>query len=450
MMKRNGNMNPYEFLSQFKKYGKKGGFQPGLSRVNKLLSYLDNPQDKVNYIHIGGSNGKGSTAAILTSIFKEAGFKVGTYISPPLVHFNERFRVNEIPITTNELKEIVSELKDIFADPAKDIKIEEPSFFEIITVIAFQYFYKKEVEVGILEVGLGGRLDATNAVSRPLLSIITNISYEHADILGPEIKDIAFEKAGIIKKGVPVITGAENKEALDVFKKIAAQSKAKLTIMEKAANYELIDKNLEQQTFNLRYNEKTFEDIKLNILGEHQVKNAALALRSLDLLPARYKINKDKIYLGLTRCRWPGRLEIINRNPNIILDGAHNVDGMKRLVQFIDDNIEKDKKLFFLISILKDKDYREMFNIINTLDHKMELAITRNQNERSLKPALLKNYADTLNIKNKVYNNIQEAVKQTYKTVDEDDTFCITGSLYTVAEARFFTHLLIEGGLKDG
>lgn len=443
-------MNPYQFLSQFKKYGKKGGFQPGLGRVNKLLSYLDNPQDKVDYIHIGGSNGKGSTAAILTSIFKAAGFKVGTYISPPLIHFNERFKVNDVPITSGELKGIVSELEEIFFDPDKDIKIEEPSFFEVITVIAFQYFYKKEIDLGILEVGLGGRLDATNVIKRPLLSIITNISYEHADILGPRIKDIAFEKAGIIKKGVPIITGAENNEALKVFKKISAQRKAKLTILDESTNYELIDKDIEQQTFNLKYDNKIFKNMKLNILGRHQVKNAALAIRSIELLPKKYKITRENIYKGLARCRWPGRLEIINRNPDIILDGAHNVDGVKRLVEFLDDNIEKNKKIFFLISILKDKDYKEMINIINTLNHKKEFAITKNQNERSLNPNLLKNYADSLKIKSEIYYDIYEAVKKTYKILNRNNLLCITGSLYTVSEARFSTYLLTKGGLKNG
>ncbi|HKL13169.1 MAG TPA: folylpolyglutamate synthase/dihydrofolate synthase family protein [Halanaerobiales bacterium] len=443
-------MNPYKFLLQFKKYGKKGGFNPGLKRVNKLLSYLGNPQDKVDYIHIGGSNGKGSTAALLTSILRENGYKVGTYISPPLIHFNERFKVDNLAINTHELKGIVNQLKDIFEDSDKDIKLEDPSFFEIITVIAFQYFYEKNIDIGILEVGLGGRLDATNAIKSSLLSIITNISYEHADILGPEIKDIAFEKAGIIKSKVPIITGADNEEALSVFREKSSQKKSRLIILEDEVKYEIKNKNLDFQTFNLQYDDKSFKNLKLNILGDHQITNAALSIRALDLLPEQYNIKKESIYNGLANCEWPGRLEVMQRNPDIILDGAHNVDGIKRLVEFLDEYIEEDKKVYFLISILKDKDYKEMLKLIKSLKHEKDFVITRNQNERSLPQITIKNYAEKLDIKNDMYDNIYEAVKSTYKKLQKGDIFCITGSLYTVAEARFYTYLLKEGGLQDG
>jgi len=443
-------MNPYDFLSQFKKYGKKGGFKPGLKRVKKLLSYLDNPQDKINYIHIGGSNGKGSTVAILKSILKEAGYKVGAYISPPLLHFNERFTVNDQPINTKDLKDIVLKLQEIFEDPTKDIDIKEPSFFEIITVVAFEYFYQKQVDIGLLEVGLGGRLDATNAIKKPLLSIITNISYEHADILGPKIEDIAFEKAGIIKKGVPIITGADNNDALQVFKKISNERNSNLVILDLENKYEVLHKNLNHQTFNLDLPEKYYKNLKLNILGSHQIKNAALTIQALQYLPEEYEIKSEHISEGLLNCRWPGRLEVIAKDPTIILDGAHNVDGVKRLVEFLKENISKDKKIYFLISILKDKDYQEMLKFINTLQNPKELVITKNQNERSLKPLKIKKYAELLKIANKVYVDIYQAVKGTENLLDKEDVFCITGSLYTVSEARFYTYLLKEGGLTDG
>ena len=443
-------MNPYDFLAKFKKYGKKGGFKPGLKRVKKLLYYLDNPQDKINYIHIGGSNGKGSTVAILKSILRKAGYKVGAYISPPLVHFNERFTVNDQPINTKDLKDIVLKLQEIFEDPKKDIDIEDPSFFEIITVVAFEYFYQKQVDIGIMEVGLGGRLDATNAIKKPLLSIITNISYEHADILGPKIEDIAFEKAGIIKKGVPIITGSDNKKALQVFEKISNERKANLVILNLDNKYDVLHKDLSYQTFNLDLPEKHFKNLKLNILGNHQIKNAALTIQALQYLPEEYEIKREHISEGLLNCRWPGRLEVMAKNPTIILDGAHNVDGVKRLVEFLKENISKDKKIYFLISILKDKDYQEMLKLINTLQTPKEFAITKNQNERSLKPLKIKEYADSLNIANKVYDDIYQAVKGTENILNKEDVFCITGSLYTVSEARFYTYLLKEGGLTDG
>ena len=443
-------MNPYEYLSEFKKYGKKGGFKPGLERVKKILSYFDNPQDKVDYIHIGGSNGKGSTVAIISSILREAGYQVGTYISPPLVHFNERFSINGKPISTKDLSLIVKRLKEVFDDPSTDIDKEDPSFFEIITVIAFVYFYEKNIDIGILEVGLGGRLDATNIIKKPLISIITNISYEHAEILGPRIKDIAYEKAGIIKENIPIITGAENEEALKVFRKIAQEKNSKLIVLNPNKMYNVVEKSLQHQIINLDYKDKILMNIKLNILGKHQIKNSALAVKSLEFLPERYPVDEDDITEGLKKCKWPGRLEVLKQDPDIILDGAHNVDGMQRLIEFLRDNIDKNKKILFILSILKEKEYKKMLTLIKELENEIELIITKNNNERSLNPIIIQEYADKLNINNIVCGDIYTSVKKANNILSENDVLCITGSLYTVAEARFYIYLLVEGGLDNG
>ena len=443
-------MNPYEYLSEFKKYGKKGGFKPGLERVKKILSYFDNPQDKVDYIHIGGSNGKGSTVAIISSILREAGYQVGTYISPPLVHFNERFSINGKPISTKDLSLIVKRLKEVFDDPSTDIDKEDPSFFEIITVIAFVYFYEKNIDIGILEVGLGGRLDATNIIKKPLISIITNISYEHAEILGPRIKDIAYEKAGIIKENIPIITGAENEEALKVFRKIAQEKNSKLIVLNPNKMYNVVEKSLQHQIINLDYKDKILMNIKLNILGKHQIKNSALAVKSLEFLPERYPVDEDDITEGLKKCKWPGRLEVLKEDPDIILDGAHNVDGMQRLIEFLRDNIDKNKKILFILSILKEKEYKKMLTLIKKLENEIELIITKNNNERSLNPIIIQEYADKLNINNIVCGDIYTSVKKANNILSENDVLCITGSLYTVAEARFYIYLLVEGGLDNG
>lgn len=444
-------MNPYKFISQFKKYGKKGGFNPGLKRVKKILSYLDNPQDKVDYIHIGGSNGKGSTAAILTSILKNAGYKVGTYISPPLVHFNERFRVNNNPISTKDLNSIVIKLKEIFEKPQYEISIEEPSFFEIITVIAFMYFYESKIDIGILEVGLGGRLDATNVIKNPLISIITNISYEHADILGPKIEQIAFEKAGIIKSGSPIITAEKNEKVLKVFEEKAAEKNSKLITFDYKKEIELLKKSLEKQSFNIYYENNKLKQLELNILGEHQIKNAGLVIKALEYMPKRYSVKTCAIYKGLKKCRWPGRLEMVRRSPDILLDGAHNEDGMKRLVEFLNENVSSSKKIIFLLSILKDKNYKEMIEIINSLDNKkLEIVVTANQNERSLKPENINEYVQQKKLKSSIYPDIYTSIKEISKNLEKDDLVCVTGSLYTVAEARFYLFLLSKGGLENG
>lgn len=443
-------MNPYDFISQFKKYGKKGGFNPGLKRVKKILSYLDNPQDKVDYIHIGGSNGKGSTAAILTSILQNAGYKVGTYISPPLVHFNERFKINNNPISTKELNSIVDKLKEIFENPKYDININQPSFFEIITVIAFMYFYDKKIDIGVLEVGLGGRLDATNVIKKPLISIITNISYEHADILGPKIEQIAFEKAGIIKPDSPIITAENNKKVIKVFEEKATENNSKLITLDYEKEIELLNKSLDKQVFNIYYKNNKLTRLKLNILGEHQVKNAGLVIKALESLK-EHSVKPGTIYKGLKECEWPGRLEVVQRKPDILLDGAHNEDGMKRLVEFLKQNISSRKRVIFLLSILKDKNYKKMIEELNSLDNKnLEIFITANQNERSLKPEKINEYVQNKKIKSRVCPDIYTSIKEINNNLKKDDLVCITGSLYTVAEARFYLFLLSEGGLENG
>jgi dihydrofolate synthase/folylpolyglutamate synthase len=437
-------MDPYQFLSKFSKFGNKGGFKPGLERVKKILSFFDNPQDKIDYIHVGGSNGKGSTVAFLDSILKNAGYKVGRYISPPMIHFNERFSINDIPISTKDLNTIVNMLDEYFNSPDTKIDFDDPSFFEIITIIAFIYFYQKDVDIGIIEVGLGGRLDATNVIKKPLVSVITNISYEHADILGPNIEDIAYEKAGIIKNNRPVITGSNNPKVLEVFKQKVKEKNTKLTVLNLKNKYNIIEKNLEHQIYDLKLDENYYKNLKLKILGTHQIYNSALALKTLSLLPDSYKIEKDSIYKGLSNCRWPGRLEVLNRNPDIIIDGAHNEDGMKNLIKFLNENVDSNKKIIFLLSILKDKNYKSMLKTIRTLPNDLELLITTNQNKRSIDPQIIAKEANLLNIKYKVINDLYDCMKEAKNIINDSDLLCITGSLYTVSEARFYHSVLFK------
>lgn len=437
-------MNPYEFLTKFSKFGNKGGFKPGLERVKKVLSYFDNPQDKIDYIHVGGSNGKGSTVAFLNSILVNAGYKVGRYVSPPMIHFNERFSINNTPISTKELKSIVDMLNDYLLNPKTEVDFDEPSFFEIITIIAFIYFYRKNVDIGILEVGLGGRLDATNVIKSPLVSVITNISFEHADILGPKIEDIAYEKAGIIKENRPVITASNNSKVIKVFKTIAEEKKSEITILNIDNKYKVRDKNLDFQIIDLELDGISYKNLKIKILGTHQIYNSVLALKTLALLPDHYKIDEKSIYSGLRKCRWPGRLEVVNRNPDIILDGAHNEDGMKILVRFLKENVDNDKKIIFLISILKDKNYKSMLKMLKSLDNDIKLLITTNQNKRSLDAKVIANEANNLKIQNKVIYNLYDAVKEAKKILNINDLLCITGSLYTVSEGRFYQSVLFK------
>jgi len=410
-------------------YGlQKFGIKFGLRKVSKLLARLGNPQGGLPCIHIAGTNGKGSTAAFISSILSKAGYRVGLYTSPHLISFTERIKINNREISKSDVIRLTSLLKE------KSNAIDNITYFEIVTAMALLYFKEKKVDLSILEVGMGGRLDATNIVT-PLLSVITNISKEHEFYLGNSLLKIANEKAGIIKKNSVLITGATQPKVLSLFKKRCRTKKTRYYQFGKDISYKLANHNCFHY-YGLR---NSLEGLNVGLLGEHQIKNAAIALASVEILRGkRYHIEDNAIYQGLSNVHWPGRLEVLKKSPIVVIDGAHNPAAMKNLkkVLFTEFNF---RKLILVIGIMEDKDIRSMFKQIIPVAHKVILC--EPNMDRAASTKIIAKRLQKWNVKYHQIKDVKEAVVYALSMAQPKDLICITGSLFTIGEARriFFT-----------
>ncbi len=459
-------MNPYTYINSFVKFGKKGGYKPGLKRINALLESFGHPENKLNIIHVAGSNGKGSTIAYLKSIYQEAGYKVGVYTSPHLIEFNERIEINGKRIREEELRDLVEELQPI-VDNIRETYLGEPSFFEIVTTLAFLFFYRQKVDILLLEVGLGGRLDATNVITSPLISVITSISLEHTSILGDTVEEIAREKSGIIKNGVPVVVGVMDEKALKEIKIIAEEKDSKFINVFKYFDYIVKESSLEGQKFSLVHRQEDYEGrldkglkdyqdkypkdnnigdyiepndhFIITMLGEYQIRNAILAMTIVEQLNYKFEIEKDILKEGLIKAYISGRMEIVKREPLFIVDGAHNADGIAMFVSFIKDLKEKTiankGKVYIILAVLADKELNSILREISNLDN-IDLIISENESERALKAALLKSQADSLGIESIVITPLSLALKKLENELGSDDIVFVVGSLYNIAQVK--------------
>jgi len=410
------------WLYSFQKFG----IKLELDRIKFICKKLENPQDNYTIIHVGGTNGKGSVCRFIGSILSCAGYKTGIYTSPHLQRFSERFLINDKEISDEKIIELVEKIKPIVQEMIKKDNI--PTFFEIVTAMAFEYFSDEHVDHAIIEVGLGGRFDATNIVN-PLLSIITNVSLEHQDKLGKKIEDIAFEKSGIIKENTAVLTAATVK-ALEVIEKIAKEKKSSIKIVNNTF-WEKIGGGLDWQQYIIHGFLKDY-NVKTCIPGSFQGQNLALALCSIEVLQMKgVYITDENIQDGVLKTTNPGRMEIINFEPCILLDGAHNVSGIKALKE----SLGKDfvfEKLILVIGILKDKNIKEMLKIIAPVSD--VIIVTKSNNDRACNPIKLKEMIKKDDVV--VKNSISEALEYAKKVAKKQDLICVTGSLFTVGEAR--------------
>ncbi len=422
-----------EYLESFQRFG----IRLGLKNIRRLLKLLGNPERRLKVIHIGGTNGKGSVGAFLFYILKEAGYKVGLYTSPHLVNFRERIRTNQGLISKKELTKQVFFLKPLITDHRLPI-----TFFEITTAIALKYFAERRVDFAILEVGMGGRLDATN-VTKPLVSVITNVDFEHTEHLGKSLKKIAYEKCGIIKKGTPVITAENKKEALRVIENTCRKRKARLFRIGKEILVQSPKSKVQSlndwptgqlanwQTFNVQGIYSSYRNLRISLLGKHQLLNAACAIGAVELLQRRFKIGREQMKKGLAKTQWPGRLEIIKLK-TVVLDGAHNVAGARALKEAIRDYFTYEK-LILVLGILKDKDIKGVTAQIAPLASR--IIITKPQTPRAAEPEeiamVAKKYSGSIVIKERV----SQAIEYALSCVTRRDIVLITGSLYTVGEA---------------
>lgn len=390
------------------------------SRMKKLMKELDNPQDKLSFIHVGGTNGKGSCVASLSSILISAGYKVGMYTSPHLVKYEERMKVNDKCISQKKFAQIAEKVKGV-TDKMK----ETPTVFEKLTAMAFEYFYEAKVDVVILEVGLGGRLDATNVIKKPDLCILMNIGLEHTEVLGDTISKIAKEKSGIIKENSNVVCYKSSKEAIDVFKEVAKEKHANLKVVD-FKKIKIKKEGLNGQVFD--YGD--IKNIELSLLGKHQFKNAATVIEACSALKEiGYKITLNNVREGLKNVVWDARLSIMCKKPLFILDGAHNPQCTEALKESL-PTLLKNKKAIMLCGVLKDKDYKSLMKAM--IPFAKEFVCLTPGSYRALKAEDL---ADELRKKKQVatpVSSIEEGIKLSLTKAKKNGVIVAFGSLYLV------------------
>jgi len=405
-------------------YGlEKFGIVPGLENIRWILSLLHDPQDSYQSIHVAGTNGKGSVASMVSSVLREAGFRTGAYTSPHLISFTERIAVNGEPIREEEVVELTQFIRE--RTDREDEK-RTFTFFDFTTALAFAYFKRVGIDVAVIEAGLGGRLDSTNVIN-PLVSVITNIGLDHQDYLGSTIEEIALEKAGIIKKGIPVVTGASG-PALRVIREAAA-GKADLHVLGEAFSYS----GKGRQTMSYRGLRTSLDDVSVPLRGDHQLFNTALALCVLELLSARgYPLDESCIRKGLASTRWPGRLEFSKPRPGgplVIYDGAHNPDGARTLAAYLSAEFP-DKRKILVFGVMKDKDFKEMLNEL--LPAVQRVIITRPDIARAAAPADVAPFAPGAS----VTESMKDALDTAFTTATSEDLIVVAGSFYTLGEAK--------------
>lgn len=409
-----------KYIHSFEKFG----WQLGLDRIKLLLNEIDNPQDKLKVIHIAGTNGKGSTTTMCANILKNAGYKCGSYISPFVVDFRERFQINGQMISKEDFAKyatIIKEKIDILKE--KQVYITE---FEAITAIAFLYFYEQECDIVCLEVGLGGNYDATNVIKNPLVSVITSISLDHTNILGDTIDKIAFEKAGIIKQnGICVCYCNQNVEAVAVLMKKCAEKNAKF-IKANITGIDIINSDITGNHF--IYKDKEYYT---SLVGIHQIYNAINVIESIDVVRQKgFDISDECIQQSIKDTVFTARFEVLSKKPIIIIDGAHNLEGTTALANSLKNATAKRK--YAIMGMLSDKDYEQSTRqILNCVDDMVCVPV---ENPRALDP---KRLAQVMNDNKVTYNySCENAIKDIFEKLEDNDLLIICGSLYMVGSAR--------------
>jgi dihydrofolate synthase / folylpolyglutamate synthase len=408
------------------------GIKPGLDRMQWLMERLGHPERLLKVIHVGGTNGKGSTVTYIRSILEEADYQVGTFTSPYVERFNERISINGEPISDEELIQLVNVLIPL-VEQLEQSELGGPSEFEVITAMALYYFAKvRPVDIVVMEVGLGGRLDSTNVV-HPIVTVITTIGMDHVQLLGDTIEQIAAEKAGIIKSGVPVVTAVNQLEALHIIRETAKSRKASIYELGKQFHITKSSSEWDGEHFTFESLFKTFPSVELRMLGKHQQQNAAVALMTALLLRTYYSflIEEEHFYNGLKKAFWPGRFEVIQQEPAIILDGAHNPEGMKALKETVNQRY-KGKNVTVLCAILEDK---KMSDMVKELDEfATELVFTTFELRKVCDPTRLQEVSKCVN--KRVELDWKEYVSDKISQMTSDDVLIITGSLYFISQLK--------------
>lgn len=401
------------------------GIKLGLEAIDSLLSRLGHPHKRYATLHIGGTNGKGSTAAMVASILHAAGYRVGLYTSPHLVDFTERIRVGERQISEEAVAELVDRLRAALG-------IGPITFFEFTTALAFQHFADENVEVAVIEVGMGGRFDATNVIT-PLVSAITNVALDHQAYLGQTVGAIAFEKAGIIKPHVPVVLGRLTSEAMDVIAPVVLERQSPCFRFERDFQAEG-DPVAGFHYVGLR---RSYHNLSCPLPGRHQLENAACALAMVEVASEQgFRISEKAIRSGLQRVRWEGRLEIVEHRPLLLLDGAHNPAAAKVVAAYLADYrcLHPESRVILVTSIMRDKDREEFFRImLPVID---TVIVTQAQVRRASSVEELRGILDKLGVSPHESSPPAEALALARRLAAPDDVICVTGSLMLVGEVK--------------
>lgn len=422
------------------------GIKLGLANITALLENMGNPHARYPCVHIGGSNGKGSTAAFLSSILQQAGLRVGLYTSPHLVDFSERIQINGSPISQDRVVELTRRVRHAVEKMARNGKLwvetdqvslpagfdaaqATITFFEFTTAMAFLYFWEEKVDIAVVEVGMGGRLDATNVID-PLASIITCISIEHAEYLGKTLKKIAWEKAGIIKAGRPLFTAAHQPHVRAVFEEKCRELHSPFYVW--GRDFHGRKQGPDSMVFKGR--KYRFANLQIGLAGIHQIRNASLALAAIEsLIEGGWAISEAHIRQGLKKTRWPGRLELIGQNPRVLLDGAHNPGATYVLRKALQGKFPR-RRLILVLGIMGDKDIpRMMAHLIPLAD---QVILTRPRMERAASLAKLREGAASFQKPLAEIGEVGAAVQYALSQAREEDLVLVTGSLFTVGEAR--------------
>jgi dihydrofolate synthase/folylpolyglutamate synthase len=413
----------------------KHGIKLALSNSIVLMELMGDPHRKFRSVHVAGTNGKGSTASFIASMLQAAGYRVGLYTSPHLVSFAERIRINTELITEAKVVELAGRVRDAAqkAGGPDGVVGFSPTFFEVATALAFTYFAEEGVDIAVIEVGMGGRLDSTNVIT-PLVSVITNIELEHTEFLGTTLTQIAGEKAGVIKQGVPVVTGALQQEVIAVIEQEAAARQSAVYRLSKDFKQVPVTSQREQ-VFHYRGIGTSYEKIRIIMLGRYQMDNACLALATIECLRnAGIIVDEAAVRRGLERARWEGRLELVARKPDIYLDGAHNPASAQRLAAAIREMKPAYRRTILIIGILQDKDYQGIIAALVPLaDH---VVVTKPQYSRAMEVRVLATSIRKLHSSVETAETVGEAVTLARDKVSSDDLVLITGSLYVVGDAR--------------
>lgn len=407
-------MNVEKYLQSFS-HGKK---KQSLETMKYFMKKLNNPQEKLKFIHIAGTNGKGSCTEMMTNILLKSGYKVGKFISPHLIEYNERISINNINISNEEMEKIIEEIEPLIMEYGK----EDVTLFELETIMAIIYFFRKNCDIVVMEVGLGGMYDCTNIIY-PEISIINSIGYDHMQFLGNSIEEIALQKAGIIKKNSKTVYICQENEADKVIIDKCKEENNKLYLINK--------KDVKNYSYNNEFQEfdyKDYKNVKVRLKGKTQIYNASICLEAVNILKENYKLPEKKVKEGLESVIHKGRFETLCNNPTIIYDGGHNELAIRNFINSVSMYYKESKKVY-IISLLKSKDYKTILKLLVQENDGTYIFTTGNSEERYWNKEILKEEALKLGAKNVISMNLEVAMKKSFKEY-ENCTIFIIGSFY--------------------